>query len=78
MRIHSKLRAILVGTGLVATSVMVAAPAQAAAPSQIVLAHTTVEQSNGWACGPYATHIALTTFGWGSSISNLEKLEQTT
>ncbi|HEX2903548.1 MAG TPA: C39 family peptidase [Jatrophihabitans sp.] len=61
---------------MAATTVAVAAPAHAA-PSAITLPHTTVAQSNGWACGPYATHIALTTFGWGSSISQLESLEHT-
>lgn len=76
MRIGKHVKAILVTTALAATSVAVAAPAQAA-PASITLAHTTTEQPNGWECGPYATHIALTTFGWGSSIANIQNLEKT-
>lgn len=54
------------------------APAQAL-PAQLTLKHTTYSQGqNYYACGPFASKIVLTTFGYSSSIATLEHEEKTT
>ena len=77
MRLSTILKAATAVAGLAIAALAVAAPAQAQ-PAEITLSHTTYQQTNGWACGPYASKIVLTTFGYTSSISTLESEEGTT